>query len=142
MIRVITVICESFGHPVIHVIHVNNKLKSSNMNKLVRSFQVTAFLKRTILSPSEKSLLNRSLSISSTINNISNETTKSQNELVTCDYTHDDKIALVAFNAPDKLNALSVDMGLAFKATIENLSCKKDLRALILTGKGKYMTYE
>ena len=112
------------------------------MNKLVRSFQVTAFLKRTILSPSEKSLLNRSLSISSTINNISNETTKSQNELVTCDYTHDDKIALVAFNAPDKLNALSVDMGLAFKATIENLSCKKDLRALILTGKGKYMTYE
>ena len=55
---------------------------------------------------------------------------------MTCDFSHDDKIALVSFNAPDKLNALSVDMGQAFKSTINNLVNQKDLRALVLTGKG------
>jgi len=105
------------------------------MNKLLRSCHFKVFVKRTTLSSSEKTQFNRTLSVSPIINNINNN--NSENGLVTCDYSHDDKIALVAFNAPDKLNALSVDMGHAFKATIQNLSTKKDLRALILTGKGK-----
>ena len=55
--------------------------------------------------------------------------------LVTCDFSRD-KIALVTFNEPLKLNALSVPMGAAFKSTIDDLSSKNDLRAVILTGKG------
>ena len=101
------------------------------MNKIVRSFHISACLGRKILLSSEIPQFNRPSLISSSINYSTD-----RNELVTCDYSHDDKIALVSFNAPEKLNALSVDMGHAFKSTINNLAAKKDLRALILTGKG------
>ena len=103
------------------------------MNKIVRSFQLSACLSRKMLLSSEIPQLNR-LSLISSSKNYSTD----KNELVTCDYSHDDKIALVSFNAPEKLNALSVDMGHAFKATINNLADKQDLRALILTGKGTF----
>ena len=68
--------------------------------------------------------------------NTGNKITSNQENLVTCDFSHDDKIALVTFNSPEKLNALSVEMGWAFKSTIDFLSTKDDLRSVILTGKG------
>ena len=102
------------------------------MNKIVKSFYSSKFTNRWTLLFSEKAHVNY-LSSKGSDKNYSTD----QSELVTCDYSHDDKIALVSFNAPDKLNALSVPMGHSFKSTIENLASKKDLRALILTGKGK-----
>ena len=62
-------------------------------------------------------------------------------DLVTCDFSHDNKIALVTFNAPTKLNALSVPMGGAFKSKIDDLSTRNDLRAVILTGRGNSCLY-
>ena len=73
-----------------------------------------------------------SLLLKSANNSIGNATS-----LVACDFSHNEKIAVVTFNAPEKLNALSVDMGHAFKSTIEYLSTKSDLRSVVLTGKGK-----
>ena len=101
------------------------------MNKIIRSFHLSACLSRKMLLSSEIPQFNRASLISSSMNYSTDK-----NELVTCDYSHDDMIAMVSFNAPEKLNALSVDMGHAFKSTINNLVAKKDLRALILTGKG------
>ena len=63
--------------------------------------------------------------------------TRNETGLVTCDLSHDNKIAVVSFNAPSKLNALTVPLGAAFKTTLHDLSTQEDLRAVILTGKGR-----
>ena len=74
----------------------------------------------------------------SSLNNGPRRMISTESTPVTCDFSHDNKIALVAFNAPAKLNALTVEMGSAFMSIVQDLSTKVDLRAVILTGKGMY----
>lgn len=57
--------------------------------------------------------------------------------LVTCELVQEKKIAIVSLNDPEKLNALSVPIGEELNKTIGLLKQEPDLRAVILTGKGK-----
>ena len=110
------------------------------MNKLLKSYQIISHVKRAPYLVPEIYHCGRSFTTTSYLcsdsSRVNNET-----DLVTCDFSHQNKIAVVTFNAPSKLNALSVAMGCAFKETIENLSTKYDLRAVILTGKGTLYLY-
>ena len=105
------------------------------MRKLTQ--MISNNVKRNLSIPQRKQNSLRSLSTSSHLNGIDNNTSNQDEDLVTCSLVHDDKIALVTFNAPVKLNAMSVGMGKAFKSTIDSLCKKNDLRSVVLTGKGK-----
>eukprot|EP01059_Diplonema_ambulator_P035620 TRINITY_DN8463_c0_g1_i1.p1 TRINITY_DN8463_c0_g1~~TRINITY_DN8463_c0_g1_i1.p1 ORF type:complete len:290 (+),score=99.78 TRINITY_DN8463_c0_g1_i1:41-871(+) len=49
----------------------------------------------------------------------------------------DDRIAVVTLNNPDKLNALTVDMGNEFATVVKDLKADKDLRGVVVTGAGR-----
>jgi len=105
------------------------------MRKLIQ--MISNNVKRNCSCPEGKQNCLRTISTSSHLNAIDNNTSNQDQDLVTCRLVHDDKIALVTFNAPVKLNAMSVGMGKAFKSTIESLCKKNDLRSVVLTGEGK-----
>ena len=112
------------------------------MNKLVKSYHILTFnVKREWFVTTKAIQCRRTLCTTIRLMDASSEIGNNESKLVTCDFSHDDKIALVTFNSPEKLNALSVDMGHAFKSTIEDLSTKDDLRSVILTGKGIVRNY-
>lgn len=46
-------------------------------------------------------------------------------------------VAVLELNAPDKLNALTVEMGEAFSAAVDKVAAQKDVRAVVLTGAGR-----
>lgn len=45
-------------------------------------------------------------------------------------------VGVLTLNVPEKLNALSVDVGIAFEERIQQVKKEKDLRAVVLTGAG------
>ena len=107
------------------------------MSKLVKSCHIlTLNIKRKLFTDTADIQCHRLFGTSYHLMNHGSRVPANEEKLVTCDFSHDDKIALVTFNSPEKLNALSVGMGNAFKSTIEHLSRKDDLRSVILTGKG------
>jgi len=57
--------------------------------------------------------------------------------LVEVELHHDAKIGVLTLNDPLKLNAITVAMGEALIEKVEFLQTIPDLRAVILTGKGK-----
>ena len=57
--------------------------------------------------------------------------------LVECELHHDGKVGVLTLNDPFKLNAITVSMGEALIEKVEYLKSLTDLRAVILTGKGK-----
>eukprot|EP00940_MAST-03C_sp_MAST-3C-sp2_P001229 g1229.t1 len=57
--------------------------------------------------------------------------------LVTVERVHNGRVAIVRFNRPKSLNAMTVQMGDAFRKRIEELGKEKDLRACVLTGEGR-----
>ena len=105
------------------------------MRKLIQV--ISNNVQRNLSIPQGKQKCLRAISTSSHLNGIDNNTSNLDQDLVTCSLVHDDKIAVVTFNAPDKLNAMSVGMGKAFKSTIDSLCKKNDLRSVVLTGEGK-----
>ena len=112
------------------------------MNKLSKSYHILTFhIKRELFVTTKASQCRRALGTTFRLMDAGSKIGNNENKLVTCDFSHDNKIALVTFNSPEKLNALSVDMGHAFKSTIEDLSTKDDLRSVILTGKGIVRNY-
>ncbi len=48
----------------------------------------------------------------------------------------DERIALVTFNRPDRLNAIDLGMARAFRDTVEALTSRRDVRAVVLRGAG------
>jgi 2-(1,2-epoxy-1,2-dihydrophenyl)acetyl-CoA isomerase len=48
----------------------------------------------------------------------------------------DERIAFVTFNRPDRLNAIDLGMARAFRATVEALASRDDVRAVVLRGAG------
>jgi 1,4-dihydroxy-2-naphthoyl-CoA synthase len=50
----------------------------------------------------------------------------------------DTGVRVVKFNNPAKLNALTVDIGNEFNATMKELGKDKSVRAIVLTGEGRY----
>lgn len=46
-------------------------------------------------------------------------------------------VAIVYFNRPDVMNAVNADMVTAFTATLRSLDADSDVRAIVLTGKGR-----
>ena len=106
------------------------------MSKLVKHFRFLSVQTKRSLLNQEPIHYRREFSSTSFLKN-ENKVINSETSLVTCDFSHDEKIAVVTFNAPEKLNALSVDMGHAFKSTIVDLSKRNDLRSVVITGKGK-----
>ena len=105
------------------------------MRKLIQV--ISNNVKRNLSIPHGKQNCLRAISTSSHLNGMDSNTSNQDEDLVTCSLEHDDKIAVVTFNAPVKLNAMSVGMGKAFKSTIESLCKKNDLRSVVLTGEGK-----
>ena len=58
--------------------------------------------------------------------------------LVEIEKDFDSRVATITLNQPEKLNALSVEMGDEFARIIEELkTCPGDIGAVVLTGKGK-----
>lgn len=57
--------------------------------------------------------------------------------LVECVLHHEGKVGVLTLNDPTKLNAITVAMGEALIEKVEYLKSLTDLRAVILTGKGK-----
>jgi enoyl-CoA hydratase/carnithine racemase len=51
-------------------------------------------------------------------------------------YEQDGHVAVVTFNRPDKLNALSPDLMHEFERTLDRINADDDLRCLVLTGAG------
>eukprot|EP01064_Diplonema_japonicum_P033746 TRINITY_DN6741_c0_g3_i2.p1 TRINITY_DN6741_c0_g3~~TRINITY_DN6741_c0_g3_i2.p1 ORF type:complete len:276 (+),score=73.12 TRINITY_DN6741_c0_g3_i2:34-861(+) len=49
----------------------------------------------------------------------------------------DERIAVVTLNNPEKLNALTVNMGEEFKAAMEDLKQDKEVRGVVVTGAGR-----
>jgi enoyl-CoA hydratase len=47
------------------------------------------------------------------------------------------RVAIISFNTPNNLNALTLDMGISLQKEVATLSKMKDLRCAILTGKGR-----
>ncbi len=52
-------------------------------------------------------------------------------------YAVADKVATVTLNRPDKMNAWSPDMELAFRAAMERAAADDEARAIVVTGAGK-----
>ena len=105
------------------------------MYKLLKRSQCILASGKTIQYGTNLSI-SRLLKTSSPLYNGTNETINTDTSLVTCDFRHDNKIALVSFNTPSKLNALTVEMGAAFKSIVDELAAKDELRAVVLTGTG------
>ena len=49
----------------------------------------------------------------------------------------DNGVVLVTLNDPDRLNAMTVEMGEAVESTFTDLASEQDLRAVVLTGAGR-----
>ena len=89
------------------------------MNKFLKSCHILTFnIKRELFDTTKPIQCRRTLGTTFSLMDASSKIGNNENKLVTCDFSHDNKIALVTFNSPEKLNALSVDMGHAFKSTI------------------------
>ena len=50
---------------------------------------------------------------------------------------HDGDVATLTFNQPERLNAMTREMGEAFAARVARLAARDDLRAVVLTGAGR-----
>jgi len=48
----------------------------------------------------------------------------------------DDRVAFVTFNRPERLNAIDLGMARAFRETVEDLTSRDDVRAVVLRGAG------
>jgi enoyl-CoA hydratase/carnithine racemase len=49
---------------------------------------------------------------------------------------HEDGVATLTLNRPDKLNALSTDLAVAFNETLGRIGTDKNIHAVVLTGAG------
>ncbi|MBV9512107.1 MAG: enoyl-CoA hydratase/isomerase family protein [Caulobacteraceae bacterium] len=56
-------------------------------------------------------------------------------ETVTCEI--EDGVALVTLNRPDRMNAVNMEMGLAFEAVMARLGLDDQVKAVVLTGAGE-----
>ena len=64
-------------------------------------------------------------------------------QLVTCEFVRNGKVALIRLNAPTKMNALTEDMGDALIEEVEkvgeiNKEKKHTIHTVVLTGEGEY----
>jgi enoyl-CoA hydratase/carnithine racemase len=57
--------------------------------------------------------------------------------LLTVELRNEGKIAIIAFNTPSNLNALTLDMGISLQGEIKKLSQMDNLRVAIITGSGR-----
>ena len=62
---------------------------------------------------------------------------RSSSELVTCGFEREGRVAVLRLNDPQRLNALTEDMGDCLSGHVAELKDHKGLRVAVITGEGE-----